>query len=88
MSKNPSERNRMPGEGEDLDREKKPRKEGDQQKRNPQDVTRDQGQGQKGQQGRHQQGEPLNPQKGPKPSDPNRQWKPGEDADDKKRRPA
>ena len=88
MSKNPTDRNRMPGESEDFDRGKKPRKEGEQQKRNPQDVTREQGQGQKGQQGQHQQGEQVNPQKGRQPSDPNRQWKPDEDVDDKKKRPA
>jgi len=101
MSKNPSDRKTMPGQGEDLNRDVQPKehKEGEKGMGGSQDWKKDkehkgrqEGQhGQQGQQGQqtHRQGEPMGQQ--PKPTDPNKQRQGGgdtEESDERKRRPA
>lgn len=77
MNKNPFEMNRMPGEKEDM--KDKPRKEGEQQKKDRPDFNK----GQQGPKGEHQ-GNPMNPQKD-RETDPTRRRMP---EDDQKKRPA
>ena len=100
MSKNPSDRKTMPGQGEDLNRDvqKGQHREGE-KGMGSQDWKKDkehkgsQGQhgqqGQQGQQQTHRQGEPTGHQ--PKPTDPGKQRQGGtdtEETDERKRRPA
>jgi hypothetical protein len=81
MSKNPSDRKTMPGQGE-----------GSQDWKKDKEHKGSQGQhGQQGQQGQqtHRQGEPMGQQ--PKPTDPSKQRQGGtdtEETDERKRRPA
>src|SRR5437016_846289 len=102
MSKNPSDRKTMPGQGEDLNRDVQPgqRRQGEQGEKGgmggSQDWKKDKEhkgsqQGQQGQPGQqpHRQGESMGQQ--PKQIDPNKQRQGGgdtEESDERKRRPA
>jgi hypothetical protein len=96
MSKNPSERKTMPGQGEDLDRDVQQgqHKEGKKGMGGSQDWKKEKEHkgSQQGQQGKEpsRQGEPMGQQ--PKPFDPNKQRQGGgsdkEESDERKRRPA
>ena len=91
MSKNPSERKSMPGQGEDLNRDTQQgqHKEGQKGMGSPdwkKDKEHKGQQGQQGQQGQHgqqqphRQGEPMGQQ--PKQVDPNKQRQGGTDTDE------
>ncbi len=95
MSKNPSERKRMPGEGEDLNRDTQQgqHKEGQKGTGAPDWKKEKEHKGQHGNQGQqehHRQGEPMGQK--PKDMDPNKQRHPrgteAEETDERKRRPA
>src|SRR5437868_13802936 len=100
MSKNPSERKRMPGEGEDLNRDMQKGSQGQQDQQGQQGQKKQGGQDwNKDQQKQHRQGEPLGQgqqgqqgQQG-KNMDPNKDRKPGgseneEKTDDRTKRTA
>ena len=102
MSKNPSDRKTMPGQGEDLNRDVQQGQHreggkgmGSQDWKKDKDKEHKGSQGQHGQQGQqgqqqtHRQGEPMGQQ--PKPTDPGKQRQGGtdtEETDERKRRPA